>query len=481
MSENDVTGPGTTHPGTHPTTPIPRPPAGSTPPPPPAFGAPAYRPAGTAPQAAAYPGYRPTAAFGSGGPGGPGFGPDQASAAPRRERRMWPAIVGTAALTAVLASGGSVLAINAFDEEVAPQSSTSIAGGSSSISLTTVGETTWEEIASQVAPSVVAIQVVRGGGEGEGSGVIIDGDGRIVTNNHVVAGAIDDTVQVTLSDGRIYDATIIGLDPSTDLAVVQLVDPPTDLQPASFADSDDVLVGNPVMAVGNPLGLANTVTTGIVSAVSRPVSTMDESSYVVTNAIQIDAAVNPGNSGGPLFNASGEVIGITSSIATLSSGSSQAGSIGLGFAIPSNLAQSISDQLIADGEAEHAFLGVTLSDATATADGVTRRGARVEEVTEGSPAAGAGLQRGDVIVAIDGRFTTGAESLTAGVRERVSGSDATVTYVRDGQSSEVSVTFATRPVEEGTDQSTEVPDDPSGDGWEWPGSDEFDWFDGWGN
>lgn len=470
MNENDVTPttpgqPGAVHPASNPTMPIPRPPAGPVPPPP-AAGAPYGL------------------AFGATPPSGPGTGPGPAAgqSRPERERRMWPAIVGTAALTAVLASGGSVLAINALDDDVAPQSSTSIAGGSSNISLTTVGETTWEETASQVAPSVVAIQVATSSGEGEGSGVIIDASGRIVTNNHVVAGANNDTVQVSLSDGRIYDAKIVGLDPSTDLAVVQLVDPPQDLQPATFADSDKVLVGNPVMAVGNPLGLANTVTTGIVSALSRPVSTMDESSYVVTNAIQIDAAINPGNSGGPLFNAAGEVIGITSSIATLSSGSSRAGSIGLGFAIPSNLARSISDQLIEDGEAEHAFLGVSLSDATASADGVTRRGARVEEVTAGSPAANAGLQRGDVIVALDGTFVTGAESLTAAVRERTSGSEATVTYVRGEQSVDVAVTFATRPVEETTDESTQVPDDePSGDTWTWPGSDEFDWFPGSGD
>ena len=154
-------------------------------------------------------------------------------------------------------------------------------------------------------------------------------------------------------------------------------------------NSDEVSVGDPVLAVGNPLGLANTATTGIVSALDRPVSATDsqQQSRVVTNAIQIDAAINPGNSGGPLFDVQGRVIGITSSIATLSGGvlGSQAGSIGLGFAIPVNLAKNISDQLIEKGVAEHAFLGVTLENATATADGVSRRGARVSVVNPGSP------------------------------------------------------------------------------------------------
>ncbi|HMO12075.1 MAG TPA: trypsin-like peptidase domain-containing protein, partial [Actinotalea sp.] len=156
-------------------------------------------------------------------------------------------------------------------------------------------------------------------------------------------------------------------DPPTALAVIALADPPSDLRPAVIGDSDSVAVGEAVMAVGNPLGLSSTVTTGIVSALDRPVSTSDGGSTVVTNAIQIDAAVNPGNSGGPLFDSEGRVIGITSSIAALSRSS---GSIGLGFAIPSNLADRIAAELLADGSASHALLGVSLSDGTATADGV---------------------------------------------------------------------------------------------------------------
>ena len=253
---------------------------------------------------------------------------------------------------------------------------------------------------------------------------------------------------MTLTDGRLYEATIVGLDPSTDLAVVQIVDPPEDLVPATLGDSDAVTVGAPVMAVGNPLGLANTVTTGIVSALDRPVSASSSEitsagDVVVTNAIQIDAAINPGNSGGPLFDAQGRVIGITSSIATLSSGG-QSGSIGLGFAIPVNLAREVGEQLIDSGAAEHAFLGVSLSDGTATADGVTRRGAVIEDVTAGSPAEGAELQVGDTIVAIDGDAVGGSESLTAYVRERQAGDETELTVVRDGEAITVTVTLAAR-------------------------------------
>ena len=251
-------------------------------------------------------------------------------------------------------------------------------------------------------------------------------------------------MQVTLVDGRLFDATVVGTDPTTDLAVIKLKDVPDDLKASALGDSSKVTVGEPVMAVGNPLGLANTVTTGIVSAVDRPVSTAGEngSEGTVTNAIQIDAAVNPGNSGGPLFDAKGQVIGINSSIATLSS---ESGSIGLGFAIPVDLVKNIAAQLVEDGTAEHAFLGVGLSDGTATADGVTRRGAVVESVSEGSPAAKAELQVKDTIVAIDGKAVGGAESLTAYVRALASGADSTLTVVRDGKTLEVDVTLAVRP------------------------------------
>ncbi|QAY64939.1 PDZ domain-containing protein [Xylanimonas allomyrinae] len=305
----------------------------------------------------------------------------------------------------------------------------------------------WQAVTAAVSKSVVAIQVTSSQGGAEGSGLILDDKGHVLTNNHVVAGAQNNTVQVTLSDGRLFQAKIVGTDATTDLAVVAIQSAPSDLTPVALGDSDDVSVGDPVLAVGNPLGLANTATTGIVSALDRPVSASGENTQqaVVTNAIQIDAAINPGNSGGPLFDASGRVIGITSSIASLSSGmSGQSGSIGLGFAIPINLAKNISAQLIENGSAQHAFLGVSMQDGTATADGVTRRGAQVQNVTGGSPAAEAGVQAGDVVVAIGEQPVSSAESLTAFVRERQAGDKVVLTVVRNGSAQQITVTLAVR-------------------------------------
>jgi putative serine protease PepD len=299
----------------------------------------------------------------------------------------------------------------------------------------------------------VAINVRTPGGAGQGSGVIVTEDGRIVTNHHVVGGAVRGGIVVTLSDGRMFAASIVGTDAPTDLAVITLDDPPDDLQAATLGNSDDVVVGDPVAAIGNPLGLSNTVTTGIVSALDRPVSTVQEARApgqqavpVVTNAIQVDAPINPGNSGGPLFDANGRVIGINSSIASLPTGAGgQAGSIGLGFAIPSNQVQLIADQLIEDGVAEHAYLGVGLGNAVATVGDEARSGAEVTGVEPGTPAAEAGLRPGDVIVAVDGDFVTGAESLTGFIRQHASGDEVTLTVARDGEQTEVRANLATRP------------------------------------
>ncbi|PFG42116.1 putative serine protease PepD [Isoptericola jiangsuensis] len=392
----------------------------------------------------------------AGAPQGYGYPNQQTHPAPAqqapatKQRSRWVPVVVAAGAAAVLASGATVALTSVLDDGTTASSLADV-GASEQTAAAPVASSTdqnpdWQAVTAAVAPSVVAIQVTSQSGGAEGSGVVIDDAGHILTNNHVVSGASDDKVQVTLSDGRLFEATIVGTDPTTDLAVVQIVDAPDDLQPATLGDSDAVQVGDSVLAVGNPLGLANTATTGIVSALDRPVAASgeDASDVVVTNAIQIDAAVNPGNSGGPLFDAQGRVIGITSSIATMSDGSSQSGSIGLGFAIPVNLATNVSQQLIETGTAEHAFLGVTLGDATATADGVTRRGAEIGDVTAGSPAADAGLQSGDVIVAIDSDPVNGAEALTAYVRERTAGEQSTITYVRDGQTRSVDVTFAVR-------------------------------------
>ncbi|HEX5332856.1 MAG TPA: trypsin-like peptidase domain-containing protein [Cellulomonas sp.] len=401
----------------------------------------------------------------------PGQAPGQASGAtepgavPTQARRsIWLPVTAAAAGAALLASFGTAALTHAFDDGTSNATPASFAtiGQSTNSSVPVAGSTSdnpdWQKVAAAVQASVVAIEVTTTSGSAQGSGVILDKTGNIITNNHVVEGAQGD-VSVTLTDGRVFKATIVGKDATTDLAVIKLKDAPSDLSPAALGDSGAIVVGQPVMAVGNPLGLANTVTTGIVSAVDRPVSTSttgSSSDAVVTNAIQIDAAVNPGNSGGPLFDAEGRVVGITSSIATLSSSS---GSIGLGFAIPVNLVKNIAAQLVASGSAQHAFLGVSLSDGTATVDNTTRLGAVVQEVTAGSPAANASLQAKDVIVAIDGKPVGGAESLTAYVRGMASGAQATLTVVRDGKAIDVKVTLATKAATTPSSDST-TPTDP---------------------
>lgn len=417
------------------------------------------------------------AAFGSaagdGGADVPGGGASPADGAGRRRRGPgWPGVVGVAAGAALVASLATAGLTGALGTDGNP--GTVLSGiGQPQVTIPVSGSTAdnpdWQVVAAAVRESVVAITVRTSSGEGEGSGVIISADGEILTNDHVVSGASDGgTITVAFADGRLFDASIVGTDPTTDIAVIRLVDPPSDLQVATLGDSDEAVVGAAVMAVGNPLGLDSTVTTGIISALDRPVSTQERStgSTVVTNAIQVDAAINPGNSGGPLFSSSGEVIGVTSSIATLSSSSGSAGSIGLGFAIPINQARLIADQLVEDGTAEHAFLGVTLSDGTATAGGTTRQGAVVQEVTAGTPAEAAGIRSGDVIVAIDDRPVAGAESLTGFVRQYASGDEVTLAVVRDGKAITVTATLATKPDDaaSGGQQQPEQDEQQQGEG-----------------
>lgn len=367
----------------------------------------------------------------------------------RRRGPGWPGVAAAAVAAGLVASLATAGLTGAFSPDQ-NGSGTFSNLGREEISIPVSGSTAdnpdWQVVAAAVRDSVVAITVKTTAGEGEGSGVVISESGQILTNHHVVSGGESGSITVSLADGRIYDAKIVGTDQTTDIAVIQVVDPPDDLAVATLGNSDEAVVGASVMAVGNPLGLDTTVTTGIISALDRPVSTQEQGSgsLVVTNAIQVDAAINPGNSGGPLFNSSGEVIGITSSIATLSSGGAS-GSIGLGFAIPVNQAQLIAEQLIENGVAEHAYLGVSLSDGTATADGTTRSGAVVETVSSGTPAERAAIRRGDVIVGIDGKAVAGAESLTGYVRQYASGAEVTLTVVRDGKATDITVTLATKP------------------------------------
>lgn len=314
----------------------------------------------------------------------------------------------------------------------------------------------WMAVAAAVRPSVVALAVETDIGEASGSGVIIDDQGHILTNNHVVEAATQEgasaRILVSMYDGAVYKAQVLGADPTTDLAVVKLIDPPSELTVASMGDSDDVKVGQSVAAIGNPLGLSSTVTTGIVSALDRPVTvSMDnqqdimssgQSQLVVTNAIQVDASINPGNSGGPLFDSTGRVIGINSSIATTSQ-TGQSGSIGLGFAIPINLGRSVAHQLIVNGRVRHAYLGVRLGNTTATSNGVTRVGALITESVAGGPAQKAGIRKGDVVVAINDTPVVGADSLTGWVRRFNVGDEVNVTVVRDSKEVIIKVKLGT--------------------------------------
>jgi putative serine protease PepD len=298
-----------------------------------------------------------------------------------------------------------------------------------------------EAVAKRVLPSVVKINVGNGQQEGSGSGIIISSDGEILTNNHVasVAGQ-DGTISVNFNDGSAKKAHVVGTDPLTDLAVIK-ADGVSGLQPASIAESNKIAVGENVVAIGSPFGLEATVTSGIVSATNRPVSvgssdgTESQASQDTTYpAIQTDAAINPGNSGGPLVDLNGDVVGINSSIRTASDGSSfgssQGGSIGLGFAIPIAKVWPIVQQLRQGETATHARMGVSVTDASSDSGLLT--GAGVEDVTAGSPAAKAGLKKGDVITKIDGEVVTGSESLVATVRGHRPGDTVTLTVVDNG-------------------------------------------------
>ncbi|MGY1743983.1 S1C family serine protease [Blastococcus sp. SYSU D00695] len=294
------------------------------------------------------------------------------------------------------------------------------------------------EIADAITPAVVSIEVRVGDAGATGSGVVVDGDnGYIVTNNHVISGAADDDsaeIRAVFSDGSGSDARIVGRDPASDIAVIKVEKP--GLLEASLGSVDDLVVGDPVIAVGSPLGLAGTVTSGIVSALDRPVRLSGEGSdtNAVISAVQTDAPINPGNSGGALVDATGAVIGINTAIASLGGGS-----VGLGFAIPIDRARDIAEQLIQTGEAVHATLGVNARSVT---DG-TRDGALVVNVEPGGPGATAGLREQDVIIAVDDMRVGSSEELAVAIDAHRPDDAVTIEYVRGGaESTTVQATLA---------------------------------------
>ena len=298
------------------------------------------------------------------------------------------------------------------------------------------------EIAHRVLPSVVSIEARATRGGSTGSGFIIDSTGYILTNNHVIANAVTSggDISVRLNDGTSYNAQVIGRDGAYDLAVLKIR--AANLKALQFGDSDNVAVGDSVIAIGSPLGLSGTVTLGIISAKDRAVTAGEgnsENSYI--NALQTDAAINPGNSGGPLVNATGAVIGVNSAIASLGSTfGGQAGSIGLGFAIPINQARKTADQLIKNGSAQYPVMGISV-DMTYSGDGA-QIAKSATGIQAGGPAAKAGLKAGDIITEIDGRAVTSPEELIVAVRSHSVGEKISVTYKRNGVSKTITLTLA---------------------------------------
>ncbi|MCW4386554.1 trypsin-like peptidase domain-containing protein [Salinibacterium sp. SYSU T00001] len=411
-----------------------------------------------------------------------GLGDRDAAAAPEKPKRsVGVGMIAVAAIAALLGGGVGAGVYAAIDGRSAPTSQSGVVG--TNVMINDVDNATViSGVAATVAPSVVTLQVAGASASGSGSGVVLSEDGYILTNAHVatLSGAeASPTIQVQTYDGRLFDATLVGSDPIADLAVVK-VDADVEFQPAEFADSDELNVGDTTIAIGAPLGLANTVTSGVVSALNRsitvassaapeteeqPEATPDPDGWgpfdfwefdngqpgqgttatttIALPVIQTDAAINPGNSGGALLDEDGNVIGINVAIAsTGSSSASTAGSIGVGFAIPSNLAQRVASELIADGTASHGLLGATVADVTddtsVESDVV---GASIQTVTEGGAAEQAGLQQGDVVVEFNGLPITGKTDLTAQVRVLAGGESAELVYVRDGERNTVTVTL----------------------------------------
>jgi putative serine protease PepD len=399
----------------------------------------------------------------------------------RRERRGLLVPVVAAAVVAALIGGGIgagiAIAVNPRSSVTAASSS-----GQGVVINNPSTATAVSAVAAKASPSVVTISVTATGESGTGSGIVLSADGYVLTNNHVVTLDGDTStgsISVTSSDGHIYAAKVVGTDPLNDLAVIKLTDA-SGLTPATFASSSDLNVGDSVVAIGAPLDLPNTVTTGIVSALNRSIAvassavqedsgssgdsgdggsgdspfnfwdfgdgsgsgqTQTQTSSIYLSVLQTDAAINPGNSGGALLDSQGDVIGVNVAIAgTSSSSSEQSGSIGVGFAIPSNVAKRIADEIIDGKTPSHGQLGVQ-SVANESATTGTVAGVKVSEATEGGPAAEAGIEKGDIITAVGKVAVTSYTDLAGQVRAYAAGSTVDVTYFRGGESHTVPVTL----------------------------------------
>ncbi|MGO1467176.1 S1C family serine protease [Microbacterium gubbeenense] len=378
--------------------------------------------------------------------------------------------------------GGAWLGLAAFDGSDEPAAVASNSGQGITINNPDdVNETA--AVAASALPSVVTIEAQSSSAGGSGSGVVLSEDGYVLTNTHVVTlgGATSDAqIRVTGSDGTLYDATIVGTDPIYDLAVIKL-EGASGMTPMDFADSSKVNIGDNSVAIGAPMGLPNTVTTGVISNTNRSIEIQssaapegddtgggqggegeDDNSQspwffdlpgqeeqqrqsaesIKIAVLQTDAAINPGNSGGALVDDEGKLIGINVAIATGSSSSEEGGSIGLGFAIPSNIAERVANEIIEDGQATHGLLGASVTPSSSV-EGTTTTGAYIAEVVGDGAAEEAGLKKGDVITQFNGVRVNDSVDLTAQVRAAAAGSEATFVYVRDGEEHEATATLGT--------------------------------------
>jgi putative serine protease PepD len=356
-------------------------------------------------------------------------------------RRWLPWAAVGASLVFLGIVGGVIAAVN----NPSPSSASTVAG---SASPSTCDVTS---VAAEILPSVVTISARGSGGAGTGSGEVINSSGYIMTNNHVIASAAaGGSVEVQFSDGATAPATITGRDPQTDLAVLK-ISTSQSLTPIDFGSSSSVEVGQGVVVLGAPLGLSNTVTSGIVSALDRTIQVPAESdkSALLVSAVQTDAAINPGNSGGAMVNCAGQLIGVPSAGATVPTESGEpsgGGSIGLGFAIPADLAKTITDEIISTGSVTHAFFGVATLPTPSTADeGQTPQGLFVREVVPGGPSAQAGLRPGDVITTLNGQPATSNVQLQEITLTSKPGEKVDVGYSRNGRSATTTVTLGTQP------------------------------------
>ena len=371
----------------------------------------------------------------------PNFSPNR----PKRSRAAW-LFAGALVLSVVSAVVGGVAALSIRTPQAAVSSFVTAPANSTPPQRREPGSV--EQVAAKVVPSVVKLETKLGNKSAEGSGIILNADGLIMTNNHVVTvpdsapGRTD--ARVTFSDGRTAAFTVVAADPSTDVAIIR-AENVSGLTPITIGSSANLHVGQSVVAVGSPLGLEGTVTTGIVSALNRPVSTLGDADNqnTVLDAIQTDASINPGNSGGALVDMNGSLIGMNSAIATVGGdkgGNGEAGSIGLGFAIPIDQAKRIIDQLVSSGKATHASLGVRVGS-----DGTTH-GARIMGVVTDGPAASAGIPNGAVVTKVDERNIDSADALVAAVRSKAPGDKVTLTFSDpSGATKTLSVTLGTAP------------------------------------